>query len=105
MVVNPHIIIILTDNFVLSLRQVVAHHSTYVSAQTVPDTVYAISGSAQVREVCVQLGGTLAHQPRVSQRRQVTRVSGQRAPVHHEHVKVSAHQVGCSGYRTYTHIR
>lgn len=52
---------ILTYNFVLSLRQVVADHSAYVGAQTMSDAVYVVSGSAHIREVLVKLSSALAH--------------------------------------------
>lgn len=84
----------------LSFGQVVTDHSTYVSAQTVADAMYVIRGRARVGEMRVQLSCTLADYPRVPQRRQVTRVHGQRAPVHHEHIEVSASQVCCATPKT-----
>lgn len=83
----------LTDDLVLPVGQVVAHHAAYVRAQAVPHAVDTVRGRARPRQERVQLSGALAHQPGVAQRRQVTRVHGQRAPVGHEHVEFAAHQV------------
>lgn len=52
---------ILTDDLVLSLRQVIANHAAYVSPETVANAVYVVNGSARISEMGVQLGCTLTH--------------------------------------------
>jgi hypothetical protein len=52
---------ILTDDLVLSLRQVIANHAAYVSPETVANAVYMINGSARISEMGVQLSGALTH--------------------------------------------
>lgn len=89
----------LTYDFVLSVRQVVAHHAANVRPEAVADAVYVVRGRPGVGEVRVELGRALGHQPGVAERRQVTGEERQRLPVHREHVKVSPVQVRCRDTR------
>lgn len=86
----------------LSVRQVVAHHTAYVRPETVPDAVDVVRRSPGMGEVRVKLGGALGHQPGVAQRRQVTREERQRFPVHRKHVVVLPVQVRCNKNATET---
>lgn len=52
---------VLTDDLVLSLRQVIANHATYVSPETVANAVNVVNGSARISEMGVQLSCTLTH--------------------------------------------
>lgn len=79
---------ILTNDFVLPVRQVVADHAAYVSADTVTDTMDVVRRSAGIGEMGVELCRALRHQPAVAQRRQVTRKERQWLPVYREHVVV-----------------
>lgn len=79
---------ILTNDFVLPVRQVVADHTAYVSADAVTDTMDVVRRSAGICEMGVELSRALCHQPAVAQRRQVTREERQWLPVYREHVVV-----------------
>jgi len=83
----------LTYDFVLSVRQVIAHHAAYVRPETVADAMYVERGRAGIGEMGVELSRALGHQPGVAQRRQVTRKERQRLPIHREHVIVFSVQV------------
>lgn len=77
------------------MRQVVAHHTTYVGPQAVAHAVYVVRRCSGVREVRVKLSCALGHQPGIAQRRQVTREKRQRFPVHRKNVVVFSVQVSC----------
>jgi len=80
---------------VLSVRQVVAYHATYVGPETVADAVYVVRRCPRIGEMGVELGRALGHQPGVAQRGQVTWEERQRLPVHGEHIVVFSVQVRC----------
>lgn len=59
---------ILTNDFVLPVRQVVADHAAYVSANAVTDTMDVVRRSAGIGEMSVELSRALCHQPAIAQR-------------------------------------